>query len=963
MSPADPLAPPLQLLGIAPEEVRACLNLPGEVDRNFRIDLQNGRSFLLKESSPDGFRQEPILRYLADRELPFSVPLHLRSVNADLAGRSHVFSLHTWVPGTPLGEWLARPDDLFTDWGRVTGLLHQALNGLDYPAAYRSYKWEPAGAGRYAHLLPYLHDEHLARSVRSVLGRLSQLDTSRLPRSLCYHDAHEQNLLVDHTGRITGVIDFGDAMHTLSVSEVAVACAYAGMDMPDPLDAMRLLVGAYHRASTLSPAELDALYVLIGARLCLTVLFAAENRALHPDNAYLTVSDQPARALLQRWAAYPAALVSAAFRSACGYAAHPAAEPFQAWVKRSSPHPVVRRAGTLLPIDLGVGSRQLGNSATYLEPRRFVRHLRRTLEDAEAGLGYGGYGEVRPVYATDDFAGTGNSGPRWRSVHLGLDLWTPEAGVDVFAPVAGTVYASGVDPTAGGYGGTLILRHQPENGPVFFTLYGHLAPDSVADWGDGAQVPAGHPIGKLGGPEENGGWPPHLHFQVLLDPLGMGVDFPGVAYPEQRDYWLGLCPDPALLFPLPAEPERNECSPELLADRRARTLGYGLSLSYDQPLQILRGHRQYLIDHTGRRFLDTVNNVAHVGHEHPAVVEAGQRQMAVLNTNTRYLHPLVLDLAEQLTALLPAPLSVVHFVNSGSEANELALRMAEVVTGSPDTLALPMGYHGNTKRTIEVSEYKFSRPGGQGKPARTHLLPLVDHATDVPAGRWNFIHETILSCAGQVPLPEGFLPRTYARVRAAGGICIADEVQTGLGRVGTHWWAFEVHGVIPDIVTVGKPFGNGHPLAAVVCTPEVARAFHNGMEYFNTFGGNPVSAAIGLSVLETLRAEALRERALTNGRYLASKLSDLGAHHGLITDVRGAGLFLGVELTDGSGLPASRQAGYVKNRMRDLGFLLSTDGPNDNVLKFKPPLCISEEDIDRLCDYLHRTLREDAARP
>ena len=960
-SPPYP-APALVALGLHPPDIRAVVRLPGEVDRNHRVDLASGESYLLKESAPDAFLQAPILRHLAARDLPFAVPVHLGSVLAELNGHPRLLSLHTWVPGTPLAQRNPRTEALFSAWGRSTGLLHQALAGLNYPAAHRTYKWDPAGADRYLHLLPQLPSERLRNCVASLLDQLSALDFSGLPRSLCYNDAHEDNLLVDGTDSITGIIDFGDTVHTLSASEVAVACAYAGMRMPDPLDAMRQIVAAYHCVSPLSAAELDVLYALIGARLCLTVLFAAENRSLHPDNAYLTISDLPARDLIQRWNAYSPSLVAAAFRTACGYAAHPASEPFASWAAAATPHPMLRLPATLLPIDLSVGSVQLGGTETYLNPPHFVRHIKRTLEDGQAGLGFGGYGEVRPVYATDDFAGIGNSGPRWRSVHLGLDLWTPEAGAAVFAPVGGTVYASGVDPTTGGYGGTLILRHQPAGGPVFYTLYGHLSPDSIAQWGDGAQVPAGQTIGKLGHPEENGGWPPHLHFQVILDPLGMGVDFPGVAYPEQREYWLGLCPDPAALLPLSGN-ATNITHPTLhLADRRARSLGYGLSVSYAKPLQIMRGHRQYLIDHTGRRYLDTVNNVAHVGHEHPAVVEAGQRQMAVLNTNTRYLHPLVVELAEALTARLPSALSVVHFVNSGSEANELALRMAEAVTGSQQTLALPMGYHGNTDRTIQVSEYKFSRKGGKGQPPHTQLLSLAEGHVTVPEGRWTFIHETILSCAGQVPLPMGFLMQVYSQVRGSGGVCIADEVQTGLGRVGTHWWAFEAHGVSPDIVTVGKPFGNGHPLAAVVCTPEIARTFHNGMEYFNTFGGNPVSAAIGLAVLHTLDSEGLRERAYDTGKYLTGLLRALGSAHPLLADVRGSGLFLGAELRNGRGDAATRQARYVKNRMREYGFLLSTDGPEDNVLKFKPPLCITREDIDRLGHYLDLTLKEDGAR-
>jgi 4-aminobutyrate aminotransferase-like enzyme len=393
---------------------------------------------------------------------------------------------------------------------------------------------------------------------------------------------------------------------------------------------------------------------------------------------------------------------------------------------------------------------------------------------------------------------------------------------------------------------------------------------------------------------------------------------------------------------------------------------------------------QHLIDHDGRRYLDAVNNVAHVGHSHPDVVRAGQRQMAALNTNTRYLHDAMLDYAEQLIATLPEPLRVCYFVNSGSEANELAIRMARAYSGERDMIVVDVGYHGNTTTLVDVSPYKFNGPGGTGAQPWVHVVPMPDtyRGTFRDAGAGlkyaqavreavrsirqggrrpaAFLAESILSCGGQVPLPAGYLAEAYRHVRAAGGVCIADEVQVGLGRVGTHWWAFESHGVVPDIVTMGKPLGNGHPLGAVVTTPDVAARFTNGMEYFNTFGGNPVSCVIGREVLDVMHREGLRERALDTGNYLMERLRDLAERHALIGDVRGNGLFVGVELvTDRDArTPAGREAGYVANRMRDVGVLLSTDGPDHNVLKIKPPLCFDRSDADFLVHSLESVLAE-----
>ena len=378
-----------------------------------------------------------------------------------------------------------------------------------------------------------------------------------------------------------------------------------------------------------------------------------------------------------------------------------------------------------------------------------------------------------------------------------------------------------------------------------------------------------------------------------------------------------------------------------------------------------------------------MNNVAHVGHEHPIVVRAGQEQMAVLNTNTRYLNRYINEFAEELLATFPEKLSVVHFVNSGSEANELALRMAKTVTGEVDMIALEVGYHGNTSGCIDVSSYKFDGKGGSGCPPHTHLVPLPDQYWGIYQGPdcgtkyashvheniaavkqdgrniAGFICESIISCGGQIELPEGFLAEAYAATRAAGGLCIADEVQVGCGRVGSHFWGFQLHGVIPDIVTIGKPIGNGHPLAAVVCTEEVAEAFANGMEYFNTFGGNPVSSIIGKTVLEVVRQENLQENALEVGSYLKDRLAEVRAKHQIIGDVRGQGLFLGFELNGADKSPLPDQASYLVNRMKELGVLMSIDGPDHNVIKIKPPMVFSKANADELIKRLLQVLEED----
>src|SRR3990170_3842612 len=397
------------------------------------------------------------------------------------------------------------------------------------------------------------------------------------------------------------------------------------------------------------------------------------------------------------------------------------------------------------------------------------------------------------------------------------------------------------------YGPTLILRHEPAEGPLFHTLYGHLEREVLGALKPGTRIEPGQPVATIGDLDVNGGWPPHLHFQLIADLLDRDGEFPGVARSDQRALWKSLSPDPNLVARMPAllAGSPHWAGPEILASRR-KHLGPSLSISYRRPLTIVRGWKQFLYDEVGLCYLDAVNNVAHVGHSHPRVVRAVREQMAVLNTNTRYLHERLTAYAERLTATLPAPLSVCYFVNSGSEANELAIRLARAATGRRGMVVVDVGYHGNTTTLVDVSPYKHDGPGGSGAPVWVRKIPMPDDyrgrfrrgdreagtkyaaavsealealaASGEPVAA--FLAESLLSCGGQIVLPDGFLAEAYRRIRAAGCVCIADEVQVGFGRVGSHFWGFETQGVVPDIVTMGKPIGNGHPLAAIITPPE-----------------------------------------------------------------------------------------------------------------------------------------------
>ncbi len=432
----------------------------------------------------------------------------------------------------------------------------------------------------------------------------------------------------------------------------------------------------------------------------------------------------------------------------------------------------------------------------------------------------------------------------------------------------------------------------------------------------------------------------------------------------------------------------NRLDQKEILDLRQQHIGKSLSISYAKPLKIIRGALQYLYDESGRTYLDAVNNVPHVGHCHPRVVKAAQQQLATLNTNTRYLHDNLVLYAQRLIEKLPDPLNVCFFTNSGSEANDLALRLARNYTGQKDVIVVESAYHGTTTADIEISAYKFDGQGGSGAENYIHKVETPDtyrgryKASDLDAGKKYaaqvnaiieqmqkinkkpaaFICEPLMGVAGQIILPENYLKEVFRFIRQAGGLCIADEVQIGFGRVGTHFWGFETQHVVPDIVTLGKPIGNGFPLAAVVTTPEIADAFANGMEYFNTFGGNPVSCAVGLVVLDVIEDEKLQENALQVGEYLKKKLEGLKDKYPLIGDVRGMGLFTGIELVrDQNTLEsADTEAAFIVEKMKDNGILISVDGPLHNVLKIKPPIIFNRGDADFLVEILSLALKDKA---
>jgi len=815
-----------------------------------------------------------------------------------------------------------------------------------------------------SHDLPTSSDPWAAETLRSFCADVLPA-LQALPQRAVHNDANEYNVLVIDDEQVT-LIDFGDAVTSPRVVGLGVAIAYAMLGQVDPLAAGAAVVGGYHEVAPLHLDELDVLDAVVRTRLAMSVTIAEQQIRDQPDNAaYLGMSQDAIACLAAVLTDIAPALASATYRHACGFIPISAERHIERFFGSAEFDPAPMVAADL-------------SRAQIIDWSAAADRLQEIPQDRPS---LGRYGELRTIYDTPAF---GTPFEERRTLHLGIDVFVPE-GTATRSPLDGVIHSCDIRDQPGDYGGVVIIEYRTPAGPRFWMLVGHLAHASIDALEPGDHIGRGEEFALVGTREENGGWAPHLHVQLFTDLLDQTTELDGVARASQRDVWMSISPNPAPLIAgvdtaaVRAPHKRDAAS---ISGRRRTNLSPSLSLSYAEPLQIVQGDGASLIDAQGRRWIDLVNNVAHVGHEHPRVVDAIAQQARQLNTNTRYLHSNVVDYAQRLAGSFPDPLSVVVLTNSGSEAVDLALRMVRTATAREGVLTLDWGYHGNLSSLIEISPYKFNRAGGSGRSERVRICELPDpyrgdhgadgaaYAIDVarqaadlaaaglPAAV--FVHESISGCGGQVDLAPGYLQAAYAHARDAGALCIADEVQCGLGRVGTDWWAFEAQGVVPDIVTMGKPLGNGHPLGAVITTPQVARAFANGMEYFNTFGGNPVSCAAGLAVLDVIDDQRLRAHASVAGEHLITGLRSLADRHEVIGDVRGRGLFIGVELIDDASTrtPATALTARVVEAVWRRSVLISSDGPHANVLKIKPPLVITTAELDHVVDALDSALGE-----
>ncbi|HEX5143972.1 MAG TPA: aminotransferase [Mycobacterium sp.] len=828
--------------------------------------------------------------------------------------------------------------------GTLVGRASVALAGFEHPGVDRVLQWDLQHAKRTVDLLlPYLADPGSAQRVAVATAdawRTVSTVAGHLPQQVIHADITDDNVVCSAApARLPdGIIDFGDLTRSWAIGELAVALSAVLRHAGGEPSAAVPLIAAFDRERPLLPAEVTALWPLVVLRAATLVVSGHQQATIDAENDYATSALELEWQIFERATAIPTEVMTALIEHALGHAKPLRPVPVDAGLFAGlNPADIAR-------IDLSVHSDDL-DAGLWRDPDREGRLGQARLADTLAAA---------TVYAVPRLSRSvvlHSESPA--TVPTGVDVWL-SGDAPLQAPWSGLLEAVGDrEIVLTGDDGTVLVRGPltPANG----LAVGHA-------------VEAGAVLGQAG--------PGRLWLQVSTD---YPANIPAFVRPEYAPGWLAHTRDPAPLLGL--TPASAQDSPEGVLARRGRSFAAVQEQYYRRPPQIERGWREYLLDTDGRCYVDMVNNVAAIGHGRPELADAVARQWRRLNTNSRFNYRAVADFSERLAATLPDPLDTVFLVNSGSEAVDLALRLAMAATGRRDVVAVSEAYHGWTYATDAVSTSLADNPNALStRPDWVHTVPspnsyrgehrdapqryAVD-AVQIIAGLADaghptaaFICEPFYGNAGGIALPDGYLAAVYRAVRDAGGLAIADEVQVGYGRLGSWFWGFQGQGVVPDIVTVAKAMGNGHPLGAVITTKAIADTYRTQGYFFSSAGGSPVSCVVGLTVLDVIEREGLQHNALVVGEHLRARLTALAAEHALIGAVHGSGLYMGVELVRDrdSREPAVAETAAICERMRELGVIVQPTGDRMNVLKMKPPMCLSQAAADYFIDMLDRVL-------
>mgnify|MGYP001383263801 FL=1 len=871
-------------------------------------------------------------------------------------------------------------DDTEKSLGKLLALQSNQLQSFIKNQAIRSFEWDPSDIrwtkkfinlfkGANKNIIKNTIDEHEKFVFKNI---------KNLKHAVTHGDPNDYNIVVKKE-KIIGFIDFGDSIYAPVINDLAISLSYALMGNNNLYKSLQNIVGTYNEFYKLSDQDIYSLLALIKSRLVITLVMAAKQRKKYPDNKYLSISENNAWGLIYKLDKVDPYFFIAVIRDICN------SEPILNFSKKIQLFKS-QQFGNLFDFDLNNVNKKIVNfdkSSFLLKTNPSNKKLDNLVEKfLKKNIGIGLYKEKRKVYKSNHYISSLNPLKR-RDVHLGIDIFVEE-NTPIKSPLNGKVIILHNNNFKYDYGPTVILEHKINN-YFFFTLYGHLSKKCLKKLKVGQIVKKGEWIGEIGDYKINGNWPPHLHFQIMTSLLNEVDNFPGVGEEYLLKIWEQISPDPNIILQIPESFFINKVQKEKILLKRKKNIARNLSISYQDPLHMLEAKGQFFYDEQGRRYLDCVNNISHVGHSNKFVHEALVSQNLKLNTNTRYLYNIINEYSDRLLKTFPKKLNKIFFVCTGSEANDLALRIAKNYTKAKNVLVMNNAYHGHTNSLIDLSPYKFNSKGGEGKKDYVHVLRMpdeirgkwtnknykwvnkyIDEAEDVISKTFNkknslssFFFESILGCGGQIELPKGYLKNIFKLVRKKNALCIADEVQTGFGRVGSNFWAFQEHGIVPDIVTLGKPMGNGHPIAAVVTTKKIADTFNNGMEYFNSFGGNPVSCAVGNAVLDVIEKDNLQKNSKVVGDYFIKKLTQIQKKFpDYISKISGKGLFIGIDFICNGDflLPDAKLATKLINSLRLKGILLSTDGPFNNVIKIKPPLVFNKDNADFVCSEIESFL-------
>ncbi len=842
------------------------------------------------------------------------------------AGRLHARVLE-FVGGTTLmGSGYLSPA-VVARLGELAAKVSVALSDISHPASNRVLQWDLRHADRVIEaLLPDEPDSRIAGFAASVAEEARRHLTpvaSRLPVQLGHFDLTDDNVVAPDAPCAVpdAVIDFGDVAESWAVNEIAITVSsLLHHDGFAPVDALPA-IGAFHALRPLSEDEVDALWPLVALRGVVLVLSGRQQVRVDGGNTYADSALDRELRILEQAASVPFPVMNQVIRQALDMPLRPG----PVW----SGAPLIAGLADATVLDAGTTS-PLNDEGRWSNPT--------TLHDAATtALSAGAAAVVLPA---------------WRPRLTGAPMRTPAAPATV--PTTLTVWLArdtDIDVPAG-------ARLEPTDDGVVISVADQLvrltgfSPNGIA-------LPADTPI-EIQHSRANDGPVPSL-----VDARLVGG-------------WRRLAGDPAPLVGLPpAAAERDDT-----LVRRQQVLAEVQEHYYAEPPRIERGWREYLADTDGRVYLDMVNNVASVGHAHPRVVEAANRQMHLLNTNSRFNYRGIAEFAERVSATLPDELDTVFFVNSGSEATDLAIRIAMAATSRPDIVAMREAYHGWTYASDAVSTsiadnpnalatrpewvhtvdaangYRGTHRGVDAAKYAPEAVAVIDALAEAGTPPAGFICESYFGNAGGVALPDGYLEQVYAAVRRHGGLAIADEVQVGYGRLGEWFWGFQQQNVVPDVVAVAKSVGAGQPIGIVVTRRAIAARYRTQGYFFSSTGGSPVSSAIGLAVLDVIEHEGLQENARVVGAHLKNRLAMLGEMHPIVGTVHGSGLYLGLEFVrDRETLePATEETAAICDRLLTLGVIMQPTGDYQNVLKIKPPLCISRESADYFVDCLDRVL-------